>query len=236
MNKPVIQAWIFVRGDSLELPGWNTRMLCGKPLIAYTIEAARRCRFIRDVFISTDSPAVAATAEQYGAIVPFLRPANLADILQPVIHSWRHAIEWNRQQNDFPQMDIMAALPITAPLRTTEDIEQAIDLYNTGNCDSVVAVSRSNRHPAYDMVFRDSNGFAQLIMPNSNPLERVRPKHAYDITNLIHVSSCNYIMQEENYLNGRVKTLEIPRERAIDIRDIWDFKLAEIIINETGQK
>ena len=75
MCKKNIQTWIFVRGDSLGLPGKNLKPLLGKPLIAYTIEAAQKSRFIKDVFISTDSPTVAATAEQYGAIVPFLRPA-----------------------------------------------------------------------------------------------------------------------------------------------------------------
>ena len=62
MNGKIIQAWIFVRGDSLGLPGKNLRPLCGKPLIAYAIKAAKRCRFIRDVFVSTDSPTVAAAA------------------------------------------------------------------------------------------------------------------------------------------------------------------------------
>ena len=63
MNDKHIQAWIFVRGDSLGLPGKNLRPLCGKPLIAYSIAAAKKCRFIRDVFVSTDSPTVAAAAE-----------------------------------------------------------------------------------------------------------------------------------------------------------------------------
>lgn len=236
MNGKIIQTWIFVRGDSLGLPGKNLRPLCGKPLIAYALEAAKKCRFIKDVFVSTDSPTVAAAAEQYGAIVPFLRPSELADVTTPVYLSWRHAIEWNRAQSEFPRMDIMVSLPVTTPLRTPEEVTEAIELYLTGKCDSVIAVSKSNRHPAYDMVYRDQNGFASLILPNDDPLARKRGSQAYDITNLVHVSGCDYIMQESNYLHGRVGTIEVPREHGLDIRDIWDFKLAEIILSESRTK
>ena len=236
MNSRNIQAWIFVRGDSLGLPGKNLRPLCGKPLIAYAIETAKKCRFIKDVFVSTDSPTVAAAAEQYGAAVPFLRPAALADISTPVYLSWRHAIEWNRGQTEFPRMDIMVSLPVTTPLRTPAEITEAIELYLSGGYDSVVAVAKSNRHPAYDMVYRAPDGTAKLVLPNDDPLARTRTTQVYDITNLVHVSSCDCIMKESNYLRGRVGTIEVPREHGLDIRDIWDFKLAEIILSESGLK
>ena len=235
MNEKSIQAWIFVRGDSLGLPGKNLRPLCGKPLIAYSIEAAKKCRFIKDVFVSTDSPTIAAAAEQYGAAVPFLRPAELADVATPVYRSWRHAIEWNRRQSEFPKMDIMVSLPVTTPLRTPAEITEAVERYLEGGCDSVVAISRSNRHPAYDMVYRSPEGMAELILPNDDPLARTRTSQVYDITNLVHVSSCDYIMRESNYLRGRVGTIEVSREHGLDIRDIWDFKLAEIILNEENR-
>ena len=234
MNNKNIQAWIFVRGDSMGLPGKNVKPLCGKPLIAYTIEAAKKCRFIKDVFVSTDSPTVAATAEQYGAVVPFLRPDELADIMMPIVHSWRHAIEWNRSQSDFPAMDIMVSLPVTTPLRKPQDITDAIELYLTGNCDSVVAVTPTNRNPSYDMVYLNEEKQASLILPNDDPLARRRTTKPYDITNVVHVSSCDYIMQNDNYLSGRVQAIEVPRERSLDIRDIWDFKLAELILQSNS--
>jgi len=227
MNKKNIQAWIFVRGDSLGLPGKNVKPLLGKPLIAYTIEAARKSRFIKDVFVSTDSPTVAATAEQYGAIIPFLRPAELAVLGSPIHSAWVHAIEWNRQQAEFPQMDIMVALSITTPLRTPAELDEAVELYLKGECDTVTAVTQSNRHPAKNMFYLDENGYASICQKQKE--ERI----AYDITNLVHVAGADYIMQEPNYLNGRIKTIEVPQEHGLDIKDIWDFKLAEIILKET---
>ena len=230
MNKKSIQAWIFVRGDSLGLPGKNVMPLLGKPLIAYTIEAARKSRFIKDVFVSTDSPTVAATAEQYGAIIPFLRPAELAVLGSPVRNAWRHAIEWNRQQSEFPRMDIMVALPVTTPLRTPSEIDQAIELYLEGGCDAVTAVVRSNRHPAKNMLYLDENGYASLCQTTDED------RTAYDVSSLIHVSGADYILQGSNYLKGRLKTIEVPREHGLDIKNIWDFKLAEIILKESQGK
>jgi len=129
----------------------------------------------------------------------------------------------------------MVALPVTTPLRTPAEITEAIELYLKGGCDSVVAISKSNRHPAYDMVYRAPDGTAKLILPNDDPLARTRSSQAYDITNLVHVSGCDYIMNESNYLRGRVGTIEVSREHGLDIRDIWDFKLAEIILSEGGK-
>jgi len=230
MNGKNIQAWIFVRGDSLGLPGKNVKPLLGKPLIAYTIEAALKSRFIKEVFVSTDSPTVAATAEQYGAVIPFLRPAELAVLGSPVRNAWRHAIEWNRAQEEFPRMDIMVALPVTTPLRTSEEIDQAVELYLQGDCDTVTAVVRSNQHPARTMVYLDENGYASLCQTTNEN------RTAYDVSSLIHVASADYILREQDYLKGKVKTIEVPREHGLDIKNIWDFKLAEIILEETKGK
>ena len=225
-----IQAWIFVKGDSLNFSGKNIRLLNGKPLVAYTIEAAKKSRYIKDVFVSTDSTEIAAMAEQYGAIVPFLRPDELSNNQVPVQRAWKHAVEWNRNQNEFATMDIMVSLPMTVPLRSSAEIDEAIELYLQGNCDSVIAVSPSNRHPAYDMVFINDCGNVNLILPNDDPLARKRESQAYEITNVVNVCSAEFAATEQNYLRDRVKAIVVPREHSIDIRSELDFRLAEILL------
>ena len=163
-REKVIHAWIFARGGSKGLPGKNIRNLNGKPLIAYAIETAKESQHISEVFVSTDSPEIATIAEKYGAVVPFLRPAELAGDKSPERMAWRHAIEWNRQQTRYPVMDLMVSLPTTAPLRTPEEVDRAIDLFLEGNADTVIAVSPSARHPAFNMVYVDENGYASTIL------------------------------------------------------------------------
>ena len=231
MTLPVIHAWIFVRSGSIRFAERNSQLLNGKPLIDYTIEAAKKSRYIKDVFVSTDSPEIAAIAEQYGAIVPFLRPAELSTDMTPVQMAWKHAVEWNRQQTEFPKMDIMVSLPMTVPMRTADEITQAIDLYMEGNCDSVIAVTRSNRHPAYDMVYLQGDD-ASLVLPNDDPFARKRVSEVYDITNMLHVCSADAAVEHKNYLSKRTKAIIVPLEHSFDIRTKWDFKLAEMMLKE----
>lgn len=232
MNKE-IHAWIFVKSDSISFPERNRQLLNGKPLIAYSVEAALKSRFIKKVFVSTDSPDIAAVAEQYGAIVPFLRPQELCNNFVPVQKAWKHAVEWSRSQDEFPQMELMVSLPMTVPLRRTEDIDAGIELYKQGNADMVVAVTVSNRNPAYDMFFMDDDKNVDLVLPNADPFARQRASATYDLTNMYFICSAEFAETEENFMRRRTKAVLVPRERSFDIRNHIDLKLAEIIIRET---
>src|SRR5687767_5970077 len=90
--KPHIVGFIFARGGSKGIPRKNIRLLGGKPLIAYSIEAARASRFIERVIVSTDDPEIAKVAQQYGAEIPFIRPAELAQDNSPEWLAWQHAV------------------------------------------------------------------------------------------------------------------------------------------------
>lgn len=233
-KKPVIYAWIFARGGSKGLPGKNIRPLKGRPLIAYAIETAKKSRYIKEVFVSTDSPDIAAVAEQYGAIVPFLRPAELASDTANERLAWRHAVDWMRSQDQYEPLDIMVSLPTTAPLRTSEDVDRAIELYLQGGSDTVIAVSKSARHPAFNMVYVNEDGYARTILSDYVdwvPNRQAYPV-AYDITTAVYVSGADYIMEQDVYLLGRVRAIIIPEDHGVDIDTLIDFQLAESILNE----
>ena len=237
-KKPVIYAWIFARGGSKGLPGKNIRPLLGKPLIAYAIETAQKSRFIKNVFVSTDSPDIAAVAEQYGAIVPFLRPDALASDTANERMAWRHAIEWMRSQDQFAPMDIMVSLPTTAPLRTPEEVDEAIELYLKGEADTVIAVSKSARHPAFNMVYVDENKYAKIILSQYEewvPNRQAYPV-AYDITTAVYVTGCDFVMSTDSYLKGRVQAIEIPEDHGVDIDTLLDFQQAELLLKERTER
>ena len=237
-KKPVICAWIFARGGSKGLPGKNIRPLKGKPLIAYAIETAKKSRYIKDVFVSTDSPDIAAVAEQYGAVVPFLRPAELASDTANERMAWRHAVEWMRGQDQYVPMDIMVSLPTTAPLRTPEEVDEAIELYLKGESDTVIAVSKSARHPAFNMVYVDENKYAKIILSQYEewvPNRQAYPA-AYDITTAVYVSGCDFIMNVDSYLKGRVQAIEIPEDHGVDIDTLLDFQQAELLLDERNKR
>lgn len=233
-KKPVIHAWIFARGGSKGLPGKNIRPLKGKPLIAYAIETAKKSRFIKEVFVSTDSADIAAVAEQYGAVVPFLRPVELASDTANERMAWRHAIEWMRSQDQYEPLDIMVSLPTTAPLRTVEEVDEAIELYLQGGADTVIAVAKSSRHPAFNMVYLDEDGYARTILSDYIdwiPNRQAYPA-AYDITTAVYVSGADYIIERDVYLLGKVRAITIPEDHGVDIDTLMDFQQAELILDE----
>lgn len=233
-SKPIIHAWIFARGGSKGVPRKNIRPLCGKPLIAYAIELAKASKYISEVFVSTDDQEIADIAAEYGAVIPFMRPAELALDKSPERLAWRHAVNWNRNQSQYPKMDIMVALPTTAPLRTVEEVDQAIELYMKGDADTVIAVSPSAHHPAFNMVYLNEQNQAEIIMSRYVQWVSNRQSYpkAYNITTVVYVTAPDYVLSEDVYTRGRVKSIIIPEEDGVDIDTLLDFKTAELIMKE----
>jgi CMP-N-acetylneuraminic acid synthetase len=226
-------AFIFARGGSKSVPGKNSRSFAGKPLIAWSILHAKAVSRIRRVIVSTDDKKIAEIALQYGAEVPFLRPSHLATDDSPERLSWRHALEFvKKEEGSFPE--VMVSVPPTAPLRKPEDIETCLSLFESGRTDMVITVTEAQRNPQFNMVRLNQNGLVSLLDPQGPPIARRQdaPK-VYDMTTVAFVADSQYVMQSSNGLSGRVRAVEIPRERAIDIDTELDFKIAEFIATKS---
>src|SRR5262249_41195917 len=133
------------RGGSKGVPGKNIAPVAGKPLIAWTIEAARAARRLARVIVSTDDSAIAQAARAFGAEVPFLRPVELARHKSSPISDALHALGWLEKERCLPHYLVL--LQPTSPLRISEDIDEAIALAHAKNADSVVSVCAAHNHP-----------------------------------------------------------------------------------------
>ena len=174
-------AFIFARGGSKGLPGKNIRPLDGKPLIAWSIEHALAVQRIDRVIVSTDSDEIATISKQYGADVPFIRPANLATDESPEWSAWQHGLEYLKEETGAVP-EIMVSLPATAPLRLTIDINNCIDEYEKGSTDVVITVTDAHRSPYFNMVKENLDGTYGLV--NAPPLTIGRRQDApmvYDL-------------------------------------------------------
>src|SRR3954468_1875399 len=143
MKAPRLLALILARGGSKRLPGKNIRPLAGKPLIAWSIEAARACPAIADVVLSTDDEAIAAAARQYGARVPFLRPPALAADTSTSADAALHALQFLRDEEG-ARFDAVILREPTSPLRASADLPGVADLLarRWDETDAVVTVGR----------------------------------------------------------------------------------------------
>ncbi len=223
-------AFIFARGGSKGLPGKNIKQLAGKPLLQYSIDTAIACPSIEQVFVSTDDTDIAAVAREAGAIV-IDRPLELASDTSPEWLSWRHAIEW--VQTHYGVFDRFISLPATSPLRSVDDVERAINQLLVRDADICISVTPANRSPFFNMVKQTTSGMVELV--NNSEGEVTRRQDAppvFDITTVVYVTTPDFVLNHYGIFSGKVTSVEVPKERAVDIDDIYDFKLAEAIIQE----
>ena len=224
-------ACIFARGGSKGLPGKNIRLLGGKPLIAWSIEQALAVKRIERVIVSTDSEEIAAVAREYGGEIPFIRPAELALDNSPEWLAWRHALNYLRVTTGVLP-EVMVSVPTTAPLRLVQDIENCLDEYAQGYVDMVITVTEAHRSPYFNMVKTYPDGTVSLVNPPSSPVARRQDAPVvYDMATVCYVANAEFIMTHNAMFEGRVKAVNVPVERAIDIDTLLDFQIAECLLN-----
>lgn len=219
-------AFIFARGGSKGLPGKNIKELGGIPLLAHGIRLARSMDGVERVFVSTDSQEIADVAVRFGAeVIP--RPALLATDTASEWMAWQHAIEQLRERGlDF---DVFLSLPATSPLRNEEDVANCLNALDAGT-DVVITVTPSARSPYFNMVSTDAQGLAHLVMGRTEFKRRQDVPPVYDITTVAYVARPDFILTHRGIFEGRVRAVVVPKERAVDIDDEFDFKVAQALL------
>lgn len=222
-------AFVFARGGSKGVPGKNIRQLVDKPLLGHALTIASQSPEIERSFVSTDAPEIASVAESFGATV-ITRPAHLAQDSSPEWLAWRHAIEWVREMaGDF---DRFISLPATAPLRLVKDVIQCLAALDE-QTDAVVTMTPAQRSPWFNMVKANADGHLSILADGSGKIARRQDApRAYDLTTLAYVMRPDFIMNQDNLWQGRVRGVLIPQERAIDIDTEFDFRIAEFLMQE----
>ncbi|EGR0105151.1 TPA: acylneuraminate cytidylyltransferase family protein [Vibrio vulnificus] len=223
-------AFIFVRGGSKGLPRKNIKLLAGKPLLQYSVDTALAAPSINQVFVSTEDAEIADVARRSGAVV-IDRPADLASDTSPEWLSWRHAIEW--AQEHYGAFDGFVSLPATSPLRSVDDVEAAMRKRIEANADICISVTPASRSPYFNMVKHTDGGFVELVnKPQDKVVRRQDAPEVFDITTVVYVTTPEFVLNNYGIFTGKVTSIEVPKERAVDIDDIYDFKLAEAIVQE----
>ena len=232
MNLKIL-AVIPARGGSKGIPRKNIRPLAGKPLLAYSIEAALavRDRLVR-VILSTDDPAIAAAGRAYGADVPFLRPTELGGDRTPMVPVLQHAVR-EIESHDSLRLDWVLLLQPTAPLRSPEDIRAAIALAEAGGCDSVISVVQVFAvHPIL-MKRIEGDRLMPFCMEEKEGTRRqdYQPP-AYMRNGAIYLTRRDILMERGSIWGEVVRPYVMPEERSLSIDNELDFKLAELRLGD----
>ena len=227
-----IVALICARGGSKGIPNKNIKPLAGEPLIVRSINQIKELKEIEKVIVSTDSKKIASIAINAGAEVPFMSPKSLAKDNSPEWLVWRHALEsMNEIDGNYP--DILIVVPVTAPLRKTEDLKNCLIEYKKGNADIIITATNSHRNPYFNMVKINDEGMADLVIPaEENITRRQDAPYVYDMTTVAYVTTPGFVLKNNGIFSGKVRHVHIPIERALDIDTEFDFKIAELLLSE----
>ena len=227
----VVVCVIPARRGSKGLPGKNTKMFCGKPLIAHTIEQARQSKYIDRVIVSTEDEKIAKMSLDYGAEVPFIRPLKLAEDSVATIDVLLHAINWLEDKKQY-FFDILVLLHTTAPLRAVKDIDSCIEMLQSTKADNVFSVTEAHRNPYFNMVEIDKQGIVKLIKEGAFSTRQSAPK-VYDLNASIYVWWKDILKKEKKLFLAGSKIYVMPKERSVDIDDDLDFRIAEYLLKNS---
>lgn len=223
-------ALIPARGGSKRVVNKNIRLLGDKPLITWTIEAARGAPELVDVLVSTDSPAIAQAAELAGALVPWLRPAELSTDTATSMDVCLHALDWYEKEKG--PVDGLLLLQPTSPFRTNESIRRAIEMFVRHPQQSVVSLSAAESHPMW--CYRvDGNGITPFMDDDNRPTRSQDLPPAYVINGALYLASPAYLRQHGSFLgNDTVPLVMDDARESLDIDTEWDWMLAETLLKQ----
>jgi CMP-N,N'-diacetyllegionaminic acid synthase len=219
-------AIIPARGGSKGLPGKNIMPLMGKPLIAYTIEAALKAHCITKVILSTDDPEIERIAISHGATSPFLRPARLANDKSLAIDNYIFTIQKLRELNG-EKVESFIVLQPTSPLRTPEDIDMAYEIFKKNDADSVISYTEEAHPISWHKHIRNDGKLENIF---DNKLDnRQDNRTSYYPNGAIYIFKTNLILKR-TYFSENTFAFIMSRLRSIDIDTLDDFNYAEYIL------
>lgn len=221
--KPKILAIIPARGGSKGVHRKNIRNLAGKPLIAWTIEEAKKSKYITKLILSSEDEEIIKVAKEYGCDVPFVRPMVLAEDDTPGIAPVIHALQ------QCPGFDYVVLLQPTSPLRTVEDIDGCIELILQKNFELCVSVTEPSKSPYWMYTLENDNQLKPLIQQEKVTSRRQDLPSVIALNGAIYVGKVDCVKKEKTFLNNTTRGYVMPYERSFDIDTEFDFKICEYL-------
>lgn len=227
-------AIITARSGSKGLKDKNIKELNGKPLLVYSIEAAKESGLFDEIMVSTDSEEYAEIAKEWGANVPFLRSVELSN---DIASSWDVLKEVLEKYESLGQKyDTVTLLQPTSPLREAEDIIKGYNVFEEKDANFVVAVCEMDHSPLWANTLPEDGSMEAFIRPDVVNMPRQSIPTYYRINGALYIFKVDYLMKVKNIYDGKSYATIMRKENSIDIDDQIDFTIAEVLISERVEK
>jgi len=227
-KKSSVIAIIPARGGSRGVPRKNIKELAGKPLIAYTIEAALQSGVIDRVIVSTEDNEIAAIAGEYGAEV-VVRPADLATDEAPTEPALLHVVKYLEETENY-KADIIVLLQATSPMRRGKHIKEALHQFLENDCDSLLSVC-----PSHAFLWKtDADGANSINYDFRHRPRRQDAGPQYRENGAIYITDYEILVNEHNRLGGKIGLYVMKEEDSLEIDSAFDFWLCEQVLLRKG--
>tara|TARA_A100001011_G_scaffold395860_3_gene492060 strand:- start:1262 stop:1975 length:714 start_codon:yes stop_codon:yes gene_type:complete len=222
---------ICARGGSKGLKKKALKKIYGKPLISYTVRQALKSKVFKEVVVSTDSKKIQKVAKKYGAKSWFLRPKKFSNDRSAKLLAIRHAfIESEKFFNN--KFDICVDLDITSPLRNVKDIKNSITKFiKNKKCNNLLSICSAKKNPYYNMIEKNKNEY-KMVRQKKNIFRRQDAPEVFEINASIYIFRRNMLLKNYDLINKKTITYLMPRNRSVDIDDIYDFNFVKFSINK----
>lgn len=217
---------VFARGNSQGIKKKNLLKYLDYNLVQHAVKQAYETKLLQKVYISSDSKEIIRSARKQNAIVPFIRPKKFSGNKTPEILTWRHFVDYLNRNNI--KADYVVSIPTTAPLRNISDIKKCINLAKTNKFDVVMTISKSSKNPFFNQLLKIKNKL-KLLKLKKKLFRRQDAPLSYDITTACYVFKPSFILKNTNLFKGKVGYIELPKKRAIDIDDKFDYHLIKLL-------
>jgi pseudaminic acid cytidylyltransferase len=230
LNGKKILAIIPARGGSKRLPRKNVLPLCGKPLIAWSIEAAQQSSYIDKIMVSTDDAEIAKIAEKYGVEVPFIRPSKLASDSASTIDVIIHAVSYYKANGE--KYDYVIILQPTSPLRSSQHISGAIKLLQEKKADAIISVCETEHSPLWANTLSENSSLELFLREEiKNKRSQDLPKY-YRLNGAIYlINVMNLLAEKTMFISNNIYAYKMNKKSSVDIDEDLDFLFAECILN-----
>ncbi len=229
LNKKIL-AIIPARGGSKGLPDKNIKLLNGKPLIGWTIEQAKACKYIDSIFVTTDNEQIANTAKFFGIDIPFLRPAELASDTSSSMDVVEHVLSYFENKHIY--FDYILLLEPTSPLRKKSDLDQAIQLaIEDESADGIISLGEVHmEHPMIVKKINEKGKITSYINDIRKISQRQQADKAYFPYGVIYMIKTDVFKREKAFYTNNVLPYYIERWQNYEVDDIYDFIAIETIL------
>ncbi len=222
---------ICARGGSKGVPGKNTALLEGLPVIAHSIVQARHSELFEGIALSSDSDEILSVGEEYGVDWLIERPAEMATDTAGKLPAIRHCL-LAAEEKAGKTFDVLVDLDATSPLRLIEDISGAVEMLENTGVTNVITGSPSRRSPYFNLVEEDSGGRVQVSKMLDSPVQRRQDApDCYDMNASIYVWRRDTFVDDPKVFYGDTKIFVMPEDRSFDIDHPLDFEIVKLILS-----